>query len=83
MIFESVNTAIKYRLSSVEQAVTTLINKLGSKISEMNIDEQALSAITSAVGNVNEKDFADKLVDAFIDKGVIEAKKPRKKASTK
>ena len=62
--------------SLTDYALSQFVKTLDEKVKGLDITDEGVKAVTEAVGKSNDKDFANNLVDAFIDKGML--KKPNR-----
>lgn len=80
----TINKTIQHRLQVLETdsmsltdyALSQFVKTLDEKVKNLNITDEGVKAVTEAVDKSNDKDFANNLVDAFIDKGML--KKPNR-----
>ena len=80
----AIDKAVQHRLRMVENgsmsltdyALSQLVKTLNEKVQGLDITDEGIKAVTDAVNKSNETDFADNLVDAFVEKGML-AKPPR------
>lgn len=63
-------------MSLTDYALSQFVKTLDEKVKGLDITDEGVKAVTEAVGKSNDKDFANNLVDAFIDKGML--KKPNR-----
>lgn len=62
--------------SLTDYALSQFVKTLDEKVRGLDITDEGVKAVTEAVGKSNDKDFANNLVDAFIEKGML--KKPNR-----
>lgn len=80
----TINKTIQHRLQVLETdsmsltdyALSQFVKTLDEKVKNLDITDEGVKAVTEAVDKSNDKDFANNLVDAFIDKGML--KKPNR-----
>ena len=63
-------------MSLTDYALSQFVKTLDEKVKGLDITDEGVKAVTEAVDKSNDKDFANNLVDAFIDKGML--KKPNR-----
>lgn len=63
-------------MSLTDYALSQFVKTLDEKVKNLDITDEGIKAVTEAVDKSNDKDFANNLVDAFIDKGML--KKPNR-----
>lgn len=63
-------------LSLTDYALGRLVETLNEKVKGLDITDDGIKAVEEAVGKTKDNDFANNLVDAFLDKGLL--KKPNR-----
>ena len=63
-------------MSLTDYALSQFVKTLDEKVKNLDITDEGVKAVTEAVDKSNDKDFANNLVDAFIEKGML--KKPNR-----
>lgn len=63
-------------MSLTDYALSQFVKTLDEKVKGLDITDEGVKAVTEAVDKSNDKDFANNLVDAFIEKGML--KKPNR-----
>lgn len=75
----AIDTAIEHRLKVIENgsmsltdyALSKFVETLNEKIKALDITDEGVKAVEEAITKTNDGDFANNLVDAFLDKGLL------------
>ena len=60
--------------SLTDYALSQFVKTLDEKVKNLDITDEGVKAVTEAVGKSNDKDFANNLVDVFLEKGLLDNK---------
>ena len=64
-------------MSLTDYALSQFVKTLDEKVKNLDITDEGVKAVTEAVGKSNDKDFANNLVDVFLEKGLLDNKPNR------